>query len=201
LWAYERGLFPWPISKEWPLAWFSPDPRGVLFFQHFHPSRRLIRELKKNHFEARINTCFEKVLEGCTRNPQRHESWITPALKKGLVALHHQGYCYSIEVFKHGQLAGGLYGMNINSFVSGESMFYLQPNASKFALIFLMEYLQQKGIDWIDTQMTTPVVRAMGGHEISRRDFLLLAQTRLKCSDKGAIFPPAELRQQNQFLL
>lgn len=172
--AYSQGIFPWPISEEYPLAWFSPDPRGILFFDKLHLSKSFRKFLKKNPYEIRFNTNFEAVIMNCggvKRNDQS-STWITKDIINAYIELHRKGFAYSIETYFDDRLVGGVYGVCINRFYSGESMFHLEDNASKVALVSLMYMLKQRDIGWIDTQMVTPVVESLGGLEIPRETFL-----------------------------
>tara|TARA_R110002072_G_scaffold64203_2_gene159352 strand:- start:195054 stop:195728 length:675 start_codon:yes stop_codon:yes gene_type:complete len=179
LMAYTRGIFPWPISHEYPLAWFSPDPRGILYFDKLHVPRRLKRALKDSPFTFKFNSCFEEVINNCAQVSRKGQSdtWITEEIIEGYHNLHRADFAYSIEVFNSQKLVAGIYGVYINGFVSGESMFFNENNASKFALISLCQHLSSKGIKWLDTQMVTPIVSQLGGEEIPRDQFTnLLSQ-------------------------
>lgn len=179
--AYSRGIFPWPISKEYPLAWFSPDPRGILAFEKLHLSKSLRKFLKKNPYEIRFNTNFEAVILNCARvkRADNQGTWITDDIINSYIELHKNGFAYSIETYLENTLVGGVYGVCINRFYSGESMFHTADNASKVALVALLYQLNQKGIGWIDTQMVTPVVEQLGGVEIPRETYLLMLERSL----------------------
>ncbi|MBP9680813.1 MAG: leucyl/phenylalanyl-tRNA--protein transferase [Bacteriovorax sp.] len=172
--AYSQGIFPWPISLEYPLAWFSPDPRGILAFDKLHLSKSFKKFLKKNPYEVKFNTNFESVIMNCAKVKRAHQSttWITQDIINAYIELHRLGFAYSIETYLEGHLVGGVYGVCINRFYSGESMFHLEENASKVALVSLMYMLKQRDIGWLDTQMVTPVVEGLGGLEIPRSTFL-----------------------------
>lgn len=180
--AYSQGIFPWPISKEYPLAWFSPDPRGILIFDKLHLNKSLRKFLKKNPYEVRFNTNFEAVIMNCARVKRNDQSstWITQDIINSYIKLHKLGFSYSIETYLDDRLVGGVYGVCINRFYSGESMFHLEDNASKVALVSLMYMLKQRDIGWIDTQMVTPVVESLGGIEIPRKIFLQMLEVSLK---------------------
>lgn len=182
--AYSVGIFPWPISNEYPLAWFSPDPRGVLFFKDLKISRSLKKILKKDYFRVQFNHQFKNVIEACAKAKNRkgqNSTWITKEIIKSYTKFHQQGHAYSIEVYNPSEeLVGGIYGVILGHYVSGESMFYKESNASKIALVKLMEFLHQKGVQWIDTQMVTPIVRNLGGKEIARKEFIELLNKSLK---------------------
>ena len=170
--AYSQGIFPWPVSRELPLAWFSPDPRGILFYKDLVVSRSLRKKLRKNEFKISFNKNFEKVIENCAY-ANRNETWITSPIIHAYCRLFQYGYAYSVEVADSaGELVGGLYGVCYGRFISGESMFYYKSNASKIALVKLMEHLHGRGIHWLDTQMITPVVASLGGVGIPRKKYL-----------------------------
>lgn len=172
--AYQRGIFPWPISLDFPLAWFSPDPRGVLDFNELHVSKSFEKFLKKNPYEVKYNTSFREVIKGCAMAPRRGQAstWITPDIIQGYEKLFADGKAYCVEVWDEKGLVAGLYGVVMGDFVSGESMFTKLPNASKLALYSLVKHLEAKGVTFLDTQMVTPVVEQFGGKYIDRKEFL-----------------------------
>lgn len=179
LMAYSQGIFPWPISKEYPLAWFSPNPRGILTFDSLHIGQSLRKFLRKNPYEIKFNTNFEAVIRACAQTPRPDQNgidgmntWITEDIIEAYINLFKHGFAYSSETYFEGELVGGVYGVCINRFYSGESMFYHKENASKVALVSLLYSLHQKEINWLDTQMVTPVVKSLGGHEVPRETFL-----------------------------
>ena len=180
--AYSQGIFPWPISIEYPLAWFSPDPRGILAFDKLHLSKSFRKFLKNNPYEVRFNTNFEAVIMNCARVVRTDQSstWITEEIINAYIDLHQNGFAYSVETYLNDRLVGGVYGVCINRFYSGESMFHLEDNASKVALVSLMYMLKQRDIGWIDTQMVTPVVKTLGGLEIEREIFLKMLDVSIK---------------------
>ena len=180
--AYTRGIFPWPISKEYPLAWFSPDPRGILAFDKLHLSKSLRKFLKKNPYEIRFNTDFKGVIMNCANVPRAENqgTWITDEIINSYINLHKKGFAYSVETYLDNELVGGVYGVCINRFYSGESMFHKADNASKVALIALLYQLKQKDIGWLDTQMVTPVVESLGGVDIPRETYLKMLAHSIK---------------------
>ena len=180
--AYSKGIFPWPISDIHPLAWFSPDPRGVLIFDKLHLAKSLRKFLKKNPYEVKFNTNFEAVIMNCARVKRagQESTWINQNIIDAYIKMHQEGYAYSIETYLEDRLVGGVYGVCINRFYSGESMFHLEENASKVALVSLLYLLKQRDIGWIDTQMVTPVVASLGAVEISRDVFLKMLNTSLQ---------------------
>ena len=177
--AYLSGIFPWPIGEQYPLTWFSPDPRGVIFFDDLHIPKSLSKSLKKINWTLTYNQQFDQVIQVCSEIRRKHETgtWINQEVLKGYKDLFRQGHAYSVEVWnEQKELIGGLYGVCFGEIISGESMFHREDNASKFALIALIEKLRSKGIKFLDTQMVTEVVRSLGGKEIPRSDFIQLIQ-------------------------
>lgn len=172
--AYQNGIFPWPISKEYPLTWFSPDPRGIIDFADFKIPKSLRKFIRSSNYEVRFNHNFEKVLRNCASVERsfQTDTWINEEIIKGYVNLFNQKLAYSVETYEDEELIGGLYGVCMGEIISGESMFFHKSNASKVALVKLIQELQGAGIKWIDTQMVTPVIENFGGIEISRKDFL-----------------------------
>ena len=182
--AYSQGIFPWPISEEYPLAWFSPNPRGILAFNNLHLSKSFRKFLKKNPFEIRFNTNFEAVILNCARvkRSDNQGTWITDDIINAYIDLFKEGYAYSCETYEDNVLVGGVYGVCINRFYSGESMFHSKDNASKVALVSLLYKLQQQDIHWLDTQMVTPVVASLGGVEVPRDKYLRMLEHSLSNS-------------------
>ena len=183
--AYHRGIFPWPLSTypaniNLPNTWFSPDPRGVLLFEHLHVSRSFIKFLKKTPFYVTFNQAFSEVINQCAMMVRKDQpgTWITPSIITAYQKLFEEGHAYSVEVWREKKLVGGMYGVIIGEFVSGESMFMLEDNASKQGLYTLLVHLEDKGIHWLDTQMVTPVVQQFGGGYLPRKTFIrMLEQT------------------------
>ena len=172
--AYKRGIFPWPFSEESPIAWFSPERRGVLDWKYLHIPRSFKKFLKKNSFEIYYNREFDRIIELCAKVPRRNqtETWITPEMLNAYGRLFEKQLAWCVGCYQDGELQGGMYGVCIDGIISAESMFHQKSNASKLCLISAMEKMNSVGIDWLDTQMITPVVESFGGREILRRDFL-----------------------------
>ncbi len=175
--AYEMGIFPWPINDHYPLAWFSPDPRGILFVEEFHVSKSLKKLINQKKFRVEFNQQFEKVIRLCATSKNRDAScpqtWITEEIISSYINLYHSGHAYSVEAYNlKNELVGGLYGVSFGKIISGESMFYLESNASKVCLYYLIRHLKKHQIEFLDTQMVTSVVGSLGAREISREDFL-----------------------------
>ena len=179
--AYHHGIFPWPISHKSPLTWFSPDPRGILDINDLHISRSFKRFLNNHPYEVKFNTHFEDVIKKCALTPRKHESdtWITKEIINGYIELFRCGYAYCVEVYDQKELIGGLYGVIIGKYISGESMFHSKPNASKLALYSIIQKIIKNNGSWLDTQMVTPIIQNFGGKEMSRDKFLEKLKTSL----------------------
>ena len=171
--AYSNGIFPWPVEG-YPLLWFSPPERGVLEFDKLHLPRSLAREQRRARFHFTIDRAFERVIDACAvaARADGEGTWITDEMRRGYVEFHRRGHAHSIEAWEGEELVGGLYGVDAGGAFAGESMFYLRPNASKLALLFLVEHLKSRGLDWLDIQVMTPHMRALGARLISREEFL-----------------------------
>jgi len=168
--AYCRGIFPWPIDDIVP--WCCPEERGILEFNELHIPRRLARTRHNFHFT--IDRAFPQVISHCATVKRKHESgtWITRQMIRAYCELHRLGYAHSVEVWEGTELVGGLYGVDACGSFAGESMFSLRSNASKLALLFLIDHLKDRGLDWIDIQMLTPHLEALGAKLVSRAEFL-----------------------------
>jgi leucyl/phenylalanyl-tRNA--protein transferase len=173
--AYSAGIFPWPLEEIYPLFWFCPQPRGVLDFVDLHIPRSLKRWQKKHDYQFTFNRAFSQVMQECSKQPRPGQdgTWIIPSMLPAYEKFHQEGYAHSIECWRDGKLVGGLYGVYVNGVFSGESMFHLEPNTSKLCLIETVQKLKSLGLKWMDIQMLTPVTELLGGHYISRRDFLV----------------------------
>ncbi len=171
--AYRSGIFPWHIDGL-PLPWFCPERRAILEFADLKVSRSLRRELRKTPFTFSIDRAFADVIERCAGavRPDGAGTWITPEFKRAYCHLHRIGMAHSVEVWDGEDLVGGLYGVDAGGVFCGESMFFRRSNASKFALLHLIERLRERGATWIDIQVMTPHFEAFGAKEIERTDFL-----------------------------
>ncbi len=177
--AYARGIFPWPVDG-YPLLWFSPPERGVLCFEELHVPRSLAREQRRTRLQFTIDRAFERVIRACAEVERAHErgTWIKPWMIRGYCEFHRLGRAHSVEAWEDGELVGGLYGVDAGGAFAGESMFHLRPNASKLALLFLTGHLRARGLGWLDIQVMTPHMEALGARLIPREEFLqLLART------------------------
>lgn len=168
--AYRSGLFPWTVS---PISWWSPDPRAILEFDKLHIGESLKKVLRKNIFRVTVDQAFAQVIAQCAKPaPGRNETWITGEFIAAYTLLHEQGHAHSLECWLNDELVGGIYGVAIGGFFTGESMFHRVSNASKVALCHLVEHLQKREFKLLDIQMLTPVTKQMGGTTISREDYL-----------------------------
>lgn len=171
--AYSIGLFPWSNEDE-PVMWYSPNPRMVLHPQKASFSRNLIKSIRSNQFEIRYDTDFESVIHNCATVKRGGESgtWITKAVKKIFTELHHLGLAHSVEAYNNSELVGGLYGLSLGRIFFGESMFHTQPNASKTAFYYLVDFLKTNNFDLIDAQQETPYLASFGALAIPRVEFI-----------------------------
>jgi leucyl/phenylalanyl-tRNA---protein transferase len=179
--AYLRGIFPWPHA-ELPTLWFSPPQRGIIDFNDLKIPNSFKKFIRKSDFKLTVDEQFREVIQSCAKveRPGQTGTWISQEIESVYQELFVQGHAHSIECWMDRQLVGGLYGVYIGGVFSGESMFYTEPNASKFCLYGLILALKTLGLSWMDTQMVTPVVEHFGGRYIDRSDFLQrlsLAQT------------------------
>jgi leucyl/phenylalanyl-tRNA--protein transferase len=171
--AYRKGIFPWP-HDELPLPWFSPRRRAVIFFDELHVGRSLRKAAARNPFTFTIDRDFQSVIRACAAadRPEQDGTWIGRNMIAAYTRLHDAGDAHSVEVWEDDQLAGGLYGVDCGGVFTGESMFYRRPNASKLALLFLVDHLRSRGATLLDCQVMTPHMKALGAREISRSRFL-----------------------------
>jgi leucyl/phenylalanyl-tRNA--protein transferase len=171
--AYRRGIFPWPFNHRF-IPWVSPDPRAILNFNELHIPRRLQRFQNQCDWRFTIDHAFDQVIRNCATVVRKHEAgtWIIPAMIDAYSALHREGHAHSVEVWEGDELIGGLYGVDLGGAFGGESMFSLRSNASKLAILHLVQHLQQRGLEWLDIQVLTPHMQAFGAREITRADFL-----------------------------
>ncbi len=181
LMAYSNGYFPMADSKTGEICWFSPDPRAIFELSEFKAPRSLKQTVKKNIFEIRVNSRFEEVIRACGG---RHETWISEDIIQTYLELHRLGFAHSVESWKQGTLAGGLYGVALGGAFFGESMFSRERDASKAALVFLVKRMNERGFTLLDTQWVTPHLAMFGAKEIPRAEYMkrLKETIKLKCS-------------------
>lgn len=177
--AYQAGIFPWYSEGE-PIMWWSPDPRAILPISNLKINKTLKKFIKKQPYTITINNAFEEVIDYCADAPFRKEgTWIIDDMKQAYTELHKAGFAHSVEVWQQNELVGGLYGIAINGYFSGESMFYKASNASKIALVTLCQLLISQGVKFIDCQIQNDFLQSMGTIEISRQSFIAEQQQAL----------------------
>jgi leucyl/phenylalanyl-tRNA--protein transferase len=182
--AYRDGLFPMALDGG-EIGWFSPDPRGVLPLERFTASTRLRRVVRSNKFTVTVDRSFEDVMRACADRDDG--TWISEEIRASYVALHRLGVAHSVEVWRGGALAGGLYGVHLGGAFFGESMFHRVTDASKVALVALVERLTARGFLLLDIQWLTPHLQQFGAVEIPRREYLrrLTRALAARCSFAG----------------
>ena len=178
--AYRHGLFPMEITGlPGVLGWWSPNPRGILPLERLRVTKSLRRSLTR--YDVRIDTCFDRIIRACA-NPSRPDGWINPDFIAAYSRLHELGWAHSIEVFdRAGQLAGGLYGVRIDGLFSGESMFHLQRDASKVALVALVNLMRDEGMLLLDVQWCTEHLASLGAITVSRDEYLARVANAMSC--------------------
>lgn len=178
--AYCQGLFPMADPQTGEISYYSPDPRAIIpIDERFHIPHGLKRTLKKRPFDIRYDTAFEEIMRSCARIEKPEEQWIDENMIEAYVALHELGFAHSIECWDADGLQGGLYGVAIGRAFFGESMFHRKQDASKIALVALVDFLRQNGFSLLDTQWTTPHLKQFGTTEISRKKYLKLLEKAL----------------------
>ncbi len=166
--AYRSGLFPMHVDGR-ALAWWSPDPRGVVPLDGLRVSRSLHKAVDR--LEVTVDGDFPGVIAGCA-DPARPHGWINDEIRSAYTRLYHLGWAHSVEAWADGELVGGLYGVAIGGFFAGESMFHRRPDASKVALVHLVEVLRTGGARLLDVQWTTPHLVSLGAVDIPRSEYL-----------------------------
>jgi leucyl/phenylalanyl-tRNA--protein transferase len=180
--AYSSGWFPMAVEPG-EIRWYSPDPRGVIPLDAFRISTRLARTWRSGRFSIEVDRQFEDVIRACAdedRDPDEPGSWIDGELIASYCALHERGVAHSVEAWQDGRLVGGLYGVALGGAFFGESMFHRATDASKVALIALVERLRSRGYRLLDTQWVTDHLLQFGAVEIPRRRYLQLLDAALK---------------------
>ena len=164
--AYRRGLFPMGDPYSGAVSWYEADPRGVIPLDAFHAPRRLLRYMKQ--FEFAFDRNFEGVIDGCARPV----TWISGEIREAYVALHRAGHAHSVEAWKGGRLAGGLYGVRLGGAFMAESMFHSVSNASGACVVTLVNHLKSRGFVLLDIQQVLPNTARFGAVEIARAEYL-----------------------------
>lgn len=169
LMAYCNGYFPMADSETGEIGWYSPDPRTIFDLDEFKVPRSLRLTIKKNLFEIRLDTCFEEVMRKCG---ERDKTWISEEIIQSYVELYRLGYAHSVETWKENRLVGGLYGVAGGGAFFGESMFSRERDASKVALVYLVERMKEREFELLDTQFITPHLACFGAKEIPKKEYL-----------------------------
>ncbi|MBI2427742.1 MAG: leucyl/phenylalanyl-tRNA--protein transferase [Ignavibacteriales bacterium] len=175
--AYCNGFFPMADGKDGEIHWFSPERRGIIPLDGLKISRSLRQTLKKNIFEIRVDSDFEGVMRRCA---EREDVWISESIIESYLRLFRLGYAHSVETWNDGRLVGGLYGVAINGAFFGESMFSRKTDASKVALVHLVERLNERGYTLLDAQYVNPHLATLGCIEISKQEYLAFLTSALK---------------------
>lgn len=177
--AYRAGMFPMPFSKR-RIGWWSPDPRSIIPLDGLKVSRSLRKSCTR--FEVRIDTEFETVMRRCG-DPRRPHGWINEPFVEAYTDLHRLGWAHSVETWLDGRLVGGLYGVRIGGFFAGESMFHEETDASKVALVWLVDWLRDTGATLLDVQWTTPHLVSLGAIDVPRDAYLAMLTDALRTGD------------------
>lgn len=177
LYAYSRGIFPMAESREGEIHWYEPERRAIFLLESLKLPRSLRRTVRKNIYDVRFDTVFEKVIRSCA---ERQETWISETIIQSYVRLFELGFAHSVESWYEGKLAGGLYGVALGGAFFGESMFSKRTDASKVAFASLVEKLREQKFSLLDAQYMTPHLRSLGAIEISREEYLKRLSSALK---------------------
>ncbi len=171
--AYRSGIFPWP-HEGYPLLWFSPEPRALLYPSRLRVNRSLRKRLRRATYEITLDQALPEVMLACGEapRPEGPGTWIDAPMRRAYGELHRQGYVHSAEAWLDGRLVGGVYGLSLGAVFCGESMFAAAPDASKVAFVFLVRQLQRWGCSFVDCQVLTPHLERFGAVEVGRADFL-----------------------------
>ena len=173
LMAYRSGIFPWP-HPDFPLLWFSPDPRMILPVEDLHIPRSLAKVIRRHPFRITLDSAFRSVICGCaqTLRPDGQGTWITPRMVDAYTELHRLGFAHSVEAWLGEDLVGGLYGVSLGAAFFGESMFSVVPNSSKIGFVTLVQLLSKRGFHFVDCQVHTQHLERFGAQEWDRQRFL-----------------------------
>jgi leucyl/phenylalanyl-tRNA--protein transferase len=177
--AYASGWFPMAVAPG-EIRWYSPDPRGIIPLDTFHVPRRLARALRGGRFEIKLDTAFRDVIVACSERVDAEGNWIDREIIDSYCHLHALGHAHSVEAWRDASLVGGLYGVAIGGAFFGESMFHRVADASKAALVALVDRLRARGFTLLDTQWVTEHLLQFGAIEIPRRRYLRLLDQALK---------------------
>ena len=181
--AYSSGWFPMAVEPG-QIRWYSPDPRGIIPLEGFHASRRLSRLVRQGRFAVRVDTDFPAVIRACAARQDEEGTWIDEEILESYCALHERGLAHSVETWQDDELVGGLYGVALGGAFFGESMFHDATDASKVALVALVERLSERGYVLLDTQWLTEHLAQFGAVEIPRRRYLRLLDAALQAEPR-----------------
>lgn len=184
--AYANGYFPMAESRDDPqLYWFSPELRGIIPLKNFHTPRSLKKAARQYPYRITTDTAFERVISACAEETEtRPDSWINPQIIALYTELHKMGHAHSMECWEDNTLVGGLYGVSVGAAFCGESMFSRKPNASKLALVALVEHLRKRNYTLLDTQYTNAHLLQFGNIAISKQDYMRRLHQALKTQPK-----------------
>jgi len=171
--AYQQGLFPWYNEGD-PILWWSPNPRMVLFPSEFRYSKSLGQVIRRKRFTMKVDTNFETVIRQCSSVKRKGQkgTWITNDMINAYIKLYSEGYAHSVETYLNNTLVGGLYGVSLGKVFFGESMFFIEPDASKVALYYLVRIVNGMDFTFIDVQQSTAHLRSMGARNVDRAEFI-----------------------------
>ena len=191
--AYSSGIFPW-FSQDEPIMWWSPNPRGILPLEDFKCSKSLKKFARNCDYQITINHAFDQVIDICADIPRNDSgTWITDEMINAYKNLHRLGHAHSIEVWNEDILVGGLYGIIVGKVFCGESMFHKATNASKLAMLSLVELLKSQAAQFIDCQMQNPHLASLGCIEVSRSTFLTMLAEQSQQSFDANMWRPQTL--------
>jgi len=176
--GYAHGAFPM-AGSDGVIKWYTADPRGILPLESFHLPKTLRATVRQRRFDMHINRDFRATMSACMEN-RTEGTWINSQLIDAYTRLHELGFAHSVEAWQDGELAGGLYGVSLGAAFFGESMFHTRPDASKVALVHLVDRLRERGYELLDSQATTPHLRRFGAYDISAREYLSRLNLALK---------------------
>lgn len=191
--AYQHGIFPWPTGDPGlAIPWCSPDPRAVIEFDRFHVPRRLARTCRGGRFRVTFDQDFKGVILGCaTAGDRAGQTWLTASMIRAYVRLFELGHAHSVDVWHEDQLVGGTYGVALGGLFAAESMFHRERDASKVALVALVDHLHERGYALLDIQQLTPHTSQFGAIEIPRREYL---RRLAECLEQQVVFlPPGQV--------
>lgn len=177
--AYSMGIYPW-YERPRNIFWWCPEERSVLFLKDLHVSHSMRNLINRGAFTWTMDQAFDDVIDGCRSGERLADTWILEEVARAYKKLHQMGYCHSVEVWQDGELAGGLYGVSLGNLFFGESMFAVRPNASKFALIMLAQFLREKNWQMMDFQVANDHTRTFGVRDVPRELFLDLLRIQMK---------------------